>query len=367
MPEMPTDVPRMANTVTDEQAREIENKLEVIGGGEVYEVKEEPKAEAKEEATDEVAVDATAEPETKVEDKVVESDAKEAADEESDEAGAPSKPADESPTLPSNYIRSLKATGWDDEEIQRLVEHDFDLAKNTAEKVHENRMRESREWAAHGRIVRAGEPSTPATTEPVPSQPSQTPQQLPRVDVEALKTEFGEDEAIAGIIDRMSGPVNKAIEAMNLILPQVAESAARQKESENATVATEIDTFFKSSDLAAYAELYGVGPTRGVEAEHFQNRMLVMEQADQIRVGASYQGREIGLSDALELAHDSVSSNFQMKAVRAEIKSKVQKRAKAVSLKPSITKSTPPSGDRSPITRANLEKRSASTLREIFG
>ncbi len=366
MPDMPHNVPRMANTISDEKAREIEESLNRISGGEVYKVAVDEEAKAQE-VTDEVAVDAT-DTESEVSDAVVESKVKEAADEDSDDSsGAPLESADESPTLPDNYIRSLKATGWNDEEIQKLVDHDFDLAQETAEKIHQHRLRESREWAAHGRYVREGEAPTPSTQEVTPSQSSKIPNQLSRVDAEALRKEYAEDELALSLIDKLVGPTNKAIEAMNIMLPQVAESAARQEESEAAVAQKVIDSFFASPDLAAFVNLYGSGSTRTVANDHFQNRMKVMEQADQIRVGAFAQERNIDLSEAMELAHDSVSAPFQMQAIREEIKTKVQKRAKAVSLKPSKMKNVLSPGDRSPKSREELIESSTRKLREIFG
>jgi hypothetical protein len=117
--------------------------------------------------------------------------------------------------------------------------------------------------------------------------------------------------------------------------------------------------------------LYGTGPTQSVTDDFFENRMKVLEQADQIRAGASFQGREVGLTEALSLAHDSISASYRVQAIREDIKAKVQQRASSVTTPPAKGSeggsTSAPSGERPEKTRKEIEDASAIALREIFG
>ena len=101
----------------------------------------------------------------------------------------------------------------------------------------------------------------------------------------------------------------------------------------------------------------------------FQQRMRVLEQADQIRVGASYQGRVVGLTEAMGLAHDSLSSEYTAQAIREELKARVKERSNAITNRPTkieTTENAPASG-RGEKTRAELEQNAAAALKNLFG
>ncbi len=275
----------------------------------------------------------------------------------------------EVPTLPDNYVRSLLASGWSNDEI--ISQHSVLGAEfeKIAAKVHEKRTADSREWAAHGRMeanqrAAAEEQAKPKESEPLPSS------ELPRVDVEALKKQYGDDPRIAGIIDGLVGPVNKSIEAMNAMLPSVADSVERQATSEKAALQNEVNAFFSSPEVLPYGKLYGLGPTQGVDEDAYQNRLRVMEVADQIRTGAAFQNRIVGFTEALSLAHDSISADFRVQAIREDIKQQVQQRAASVTTPPSkgsVTGSvSAPAPPRTEKTRAEIEAYAETALREIF-
>ncbi len=337
-------------SMTDEKVADIEAQLQAIASDtvEADEVDEVALEEAVEAAITETVADEATKPETQ-----------EATDETATEA-------DESLTLPANYVRSLLATGWSQDDIDSqlsVLGKDFEVV---AEKIHENRLRESREWAAHGRIAadQASQVKDGPLDDPNPLE------ELKRIDVDALKEEFGADENMTALLERIAGPLNKTIEAANIMFPSVAESAARQKQSENAALETEINAFFTSPDLGSYEGLYGKGPMNGVTDQDFQQRLKVMEQADRIRVGASYQGREVGLTEALSLAHDSVSADFTVQAVRKELQAKVLERSKGITSRPTKIETSENASLAAPKTertRAELEAHAAEALKKVFG
>jgi len=336
-------------SMTDEKVADIEAQLQAIASDtvEADEVDEVALEEAVEAAITETVADEATKPETQ-----------EATDETATEA-------DESLTLPANYVRSLLATGWSQDDIDSqlsVLGKDFEVV---AEKIHENRLRESREWAAHGRIAadQASQVKDGPLDDPNPLE------ELKRIDVDALKEEFGADENMTALLERIAGPLNKTIEAANVMFPSVAESAARQKESEQAALQNEVNGFFDSPDLRGYKDLYGAGPMGDLTDADYQQRMRVMEQADQIRVGASYQGRIVGLTEAMGLAHDSLSADYTAKAIREELKAKVKERSNAITNRPSKVETTVPEAgsQRTEKTRDELNAAAAIALREVFG
>lgn len=340
--------------VDDAKIAEIEAKLQAIATGDASHLAGDPAPEPPKDEITPVVVTPPVPVIPEVTPQVVE-----AAKVKPDEGGS-------APTLPDNVVRSLIASGWSPDEItQQHAVLGVEFEKIAA-KVHDKRAADSREWAAHGRMEAN---QRAAAAEPTKESESLPPTELPRVDVEALKKQYGDDPRIAGIIDGLVGPVNKSIEAMNTMLPSVAESAARQEASEEAALQNEVNSFFSSPGVATYKALYGVGPTQGVDEEAYQNRLRVMEVADQIRVGASYQGRIVGFTEALSLAHDTVSADYRVQAIREDIKQKVQQRAQSVTTPPSkgsVTGSVSAPAPRTEKTRAEIEAYAEAALREIF-
>jgi len=337
--------------MTDEDASEIEAKLQAISADMPYEA---------EEAVDEAAL------EDALDKAITETPAEESAEPVAEEATAEAADdATEALTLPDNYVRSLLASGWSQEDITEQSAALGDEFAKVAEKIHSNRVRESREWAAHGRI--AADQASAVKDGPIDA-PNPL-EELKRIDVEALKAEFGTDEQMTLLLERIAGPLNKTIEAANVMFPSVAESAARQKESEQAALQNEVNGFFDSPDLRGYKDLYGAGPMGDLTDADYQQRMRVMEQADQIRVGASYQGRIVGLTEAMGLAHDSLSADYTAKAIREELKAKVKERSNAITNRPSKVETTVPEAgsQRTEKTRDELNAAAAIALREVFG
>ena len=352
MSEMPDGdgIPRMV--VTDEKAAEIEAKLAAIASDTPYEAPE-PEAEK----TEEVVVETTLTQEEAAVEETVEAPA-EKAEETADQSDAP--------TLPDNVRRSLIATGWDEEEIDNnlsVLGEDF---IPIAERVHGKRMDESREWAARGRMVKETEPTEEATTEVAST--------LAPLDVEDLKAQYGHDPDMSNLIDKMSAKMNTSIEAINQILPIIAEQRVHQHEATDAATKREVDAFFRDGDLASYEGLYGKGQMGDLEysGDHFNNRMAVLQQADALQVGAAAQQRTVSMTEALGMAHEIVSGDFQMEALRAEMKAKVQQRAKSVTLKPDSSggpaTATPVAGEERPEkSRVQMEADALIALKKVFG
>lgn len=237
---------------------------------------------------------------------------------------APVEAADDgSPTLPEAYRRSAHARGWQDTDIDRFWKADTELALRTFDGIHQSRNAELAEFARMGRAVKGG---TADATQVVAQQVSGLPQ---AIDVGALVAKYGNEELVTGLV----GPVNEVLAAMRAVLPEIQAGVQTVRETQMDTLGKQIEGFFTASPLAPYAEVYGTVQA-GLTETNKANRTKVLELADAIRAGALHQGRDMGVAEALDAAHHSVSSEFTVKTVRQQIQKTVEKRAAAVSLKP---------------------------------
>lgn len=261
------------------------------------------------------------------------------------------------PTLPAAYRRSLKAYGWEDEDIDTNLKALGASFITTAQKIHSNRNQEVQGWAEAGRAAR--ERVKAADTTQVTPQQAAAGQALKPIDMTAVKAHFGEDK----MIDTFFAPVNAMIEKINTLMPQIEKTQANSQQAEMAALGQQIEEFFGGEDLKPYAKLYG-DPKSGLEDAHFKARNKVLETADALQHGAYAQGRKLSLKDAMQIAHDSISTGFKVEAVRKEIKAKLKTRAAGITLKPGNKGSVAGSG---PVkNQADLEKRTAQRLKAVF-
>lgn len=287
-------------------------------------------------------------------------EAEEAAD--TDEA----TPASGAPTLPDAHRRSLKAYGWQDAEIDQNLAALGDGFLRTAERLHENRNTELQQWAAAGRATRSQEAATeqPATQQQTTGgqQPqSEGGQTLKPIDADSLKRQYGDDE----MVDAIVGPVNDAINALNNMVPQVQQAQIVAKQSEIEEMGRQVDTFFGGDSLKGYGDLYGSG-SDGLSEDQYAKRVEVLDKAYDLRVGAAQvHNREMGLHEALELAHEIVAKDFHSKATRQSLTREAKQRNKGILQRPS-NRNSADSGD-GPKTRPQLEKATARRLKEVFG
>jgi hypothetical protein len=281
-------------------------------------------------------------------------------DEETEEAVAEETEEESAPTLPKSYVRSLTAYGWTDEEIQEALDSvGYDKFLPTAAKIHANRKAETDAYAAQGRKILAEQEQAEKPT----ADDGSAPAQLRRVDVEALKAKYGDDELVQGLIEDMAGPVNTSIEALNQMLPQVMQSIEVTQQNEQAQIAKHLEDFFGSDEMQPYNEFYGASMGDATDDQFF-NRNKVLQLAGAMAAGAERQGRSLTMNEALDLAHDSVSSEFQATAIRKNIQKSVQQRSNQITLKPSSKSSPQKSGPAQ--NREEAEANARVRLAKVF-
>lgn len=298
-----------------------------------------------------------------------ETDEEEVVDEEGTEAGeAAAKPAKvikpdaNAPTLPAAHIRTLKAYEWTDAEIAQNLKVLGSKFVETAAKLHKNRNDETLKWAEAGRVAKTQQQQQRQNA----PAPVDTSAALPLLDSKALKAEFGDDK----LFDKIVGPVNAAIERMNVMLPQLQQVQNQSVTNQQDSLIRHIDGFFGSKELEPYKEIYGDTSTDEgrqafiANAEHRKSRDKVLEMADAIQAGAERQGRSLSLGEVLTLAHDALSSSYKIKAVRTKIKAELQQRSRAISQRPSGRAANNPTGVNG--VKSATEKKVAGLLAKAF-
>lgn len=288
-----------------------------------------------------------------------------------DEPGATETPADEAdakeettteeaaataPTLPAAYRRTLKAYEWSDDEIDANLKALGPKFIETAAKMHANRNKEVSAWAEAGRKARE-----PAATQDKETATKATASDtvMKSIDADALKKQYGEE----ALIDSIVGPVNRAIEQINRMMPVAQQFQTSLQQQQMETLAKQIDGFFSDKEMEPYKDTYGT-TSASLTNEQAEARTKVLELADALIGGARLQGRSLPVNDAMQMAFDSLSGETKVQAARKEITKQLTTRNKGITLKPS-SKVRSVSGTPAK-NRGELESRVASALATAF-
>ena len=312
-----------------------------------------------------------ADTESETEDEDTEEDAEGEDDEQEAAADDDQQPSD-APTLPDPYRRSLKAYGWEDDEINANLRQLGDSFIKTAERIHQNRNTELQEWAKAGRQARkSGEEGQEGSDDASAQSGTQTDassgglQKLNPVDADKLKEQYGDDE----IIDAIVGPVNSAINTMNQMIPQLQQGQQAAQQAEVERVSKQVEEFFGDEAMQPYTDLYG-DSSQGLTDEQLEYRNKVLDTAYDMMMGAStLRNQNLPLQDALSYAHEVVTKDHQQAAARKSVKKAAKQRNRGITQKPSTKK---PAADKSgesadtPPTREELERRTRDRLRQAF-
>ena len=248
------------------------------------------------------------------------------------------------PGLSDSLYRAAVHQGWTPDKIKAFYAADKETATQTFQQIYDSTNKLTAEFARLGRAK---------VTEPVkaevPAAPV-TPDSLAQ-----LKEQYGADDPLIQTIEALQ----KQMSTLSVPAPKV-ESAV----PEDVALKQVITGFFNDSEMALYKEFYGVATDDGVLTEGaFKNRMAVLNLADQILLGAQQVGRKMEVPEALALAHLTVSEPIREKVIRADIKSKLVKRSKAISLSTGTTVTAAKDG---PTTAEELEAKVSERLAKLY-
>lgn len=321
--------------------------------------KKDDAAETEEETTTEEVADDDATQEVVKKDDEVETE------ETEDETGEEAATAEAAPTLPDAYRRSLKAYGWQDDEIDQNLEALGDKFVTTAERIHGNRNTEMAKWAEAGRQVRT--PSKDQGTNPdqpekgASNQPTRFPETIAPVDAAKLKERYGEDE----MLDEIVKPVNAAIAAINAVLPGIQQVQQQSQQAEVTRVAADVEKYFAQDALAPYQSLYGKAD-EGFSEEQLGHRNQLLDTAFNLIAGSEQlRGEAMPLHEAMDFAHEIVAKDFKVTQVQAKVVKTAKTRNRSISQRPS-RRGVVDTMTGQPKDRGDLEARTEARLAKIF-
>lgn len=341
------EVPRVAEAVKTDLASKIQSSFDAVMGNDTDDAVETPAADepAAETSETEQAAEAT---EAATAQDEPEASADETTDATADnEAAAPAKGA---PTLPAAYVRSLKALEWTEAEIAEAAKNPSFIT--TAAKLHATRNKEVAEWAKLGRAAKEQQSQSQQ------AQTAQPPLVLKPVDAKALKAKYGDEP----LIDEIVGPVNAMIEQLHTMLPVVQQTQSRAQQAQLESMGRQIDSFFSGKDMEPYKDEYGTESAK-LNEKQLDARKKVLEFADALVGGATQQGRQLSVDQALQMAHDATSGGTKVQAARQQITKQLQARAKGLTLRPGARGSNVAKSG----SRSDLEKRVRSGLSAVLG
>ena len=279
----------------------------------------------------------------------------EATSDEATEAAAPESTDPKASTLPDAIRRSLKAYQWTDEEIDSALTQNPDGFLATATKIHSTRNDEVARWADMGRRARetqAAEPP-PVVQQPVVQQP---PAPAPSLEEQIFQAEQTASQPDPALQQQMA--------EVQSLRKQLQGELKMAQDLRTEVYGREMDQFFSGSELSKFGALYGPD-FRSASGEQFDNRNKVMTLANDLLDGSNRANRPLQLEDALQIAHESVSKDFQETVIRQNIKEQVTERSKSLSMEPSPSKAAPESDN--PKTEEELEAKVARGWREMWG
>ena len=245
------------------------------------------------------------------------------------------------PKLSEAYYRAAIHQGWKPEEIKDFLGKDSGLATRTFAKIYDSTNKLSREFATIGRTKQE---LAKKDVEPVKKDEPPKTSEFKEIDIDKLRKDYDNDPVVELVAQQQEQ--NKALYDQVQGMTKESDPSVRDEATIRANIQAEalleqqIVTFFGGNDLKMYDEFYGVLPkdTKNWDTltkDQRVNRWQVLEMADQMLIGAGSQGREMDVDEALTLAHLSISEPTREKVIRDEIKAKVVKRNKSLTLKPS--------------------------------
>lgn len=279
------------------------------------------------------------------------------------------------PQLSEAYYRAVIHEGWKPEEIKEFYEANPKLATTTFGKIYEAVNRASRDFAAIGRARK--EQTLKPKQQPKKEQQEDKKVEFKGVDIKKLRKQYPDDPVVE-LVESMQNQNKTLFEKMQDLEDTRSASISSQPSSidnsaainrEAAVVEQQIETFFANDDLKGYREFYGILPKNSTNWDSLtpgqkMNRWAVIEMMDQIKTGAVVTGVEMSIDNALRRAHLSITEPVREQVIRDDIKTKVTKRSKSLTLEPS---SAAKSDNVKSQTKEDLETLTTERLNKVFG
>lgn len=337
----------------------VQAKLDALAGN-TSDDTEDDTDDGDDDQTDDDKVDDDSTPEDKADDSDDDDDS--TSDEDSDDKdkdktgdtdGSESKDTagtEEEVTLPDAFYRAAVHQGWTPDDIKDFFEASPEQALKTFAKIHESTNKLSSQFAKLGRI----KPTKTADKVDADNSKSSSDDGI----IDALKEQYGDDSAVVKAFTTMQTKLDTATMQKEVEEPEEGElDPAIQKR---------VNSFFTDSSMKPYIDFYGEGNDAAkLTIKQSETRYKLLELADSIVLGSQQQGREITVEEALESAHLLLSEPMREEAMRTELKAKIVKRAKGVTLKPKKSKAASPAKD-AKLDEKQLVAKVGAKLKQTF-
>ena len=270
-------------------------------------------------------------------------------------------------SIPDAFVRAAVHQGWTQEDVDKLIKADPELALKTLTNTYNSTVNANREWSALGRAKIDNERALAEAAIPQ-AQPDFT-----ATEIQKLRTDYGDDPVVARLITNAEKQTTQPRATQQ---PQPADlyrtATAHANATANASTDQMVNTFFSSGDMSPYSEFYGkVGMSQSIgDLTHGQqeHRLAVLEHAEQIMVGMRMRGMNPTVNQALEKAHLIVTEPIREQVIRNDIKKSVVARKKT--LRPANSKksgSISQNANYKPRDRQELVSKVGANLANVFG
>ena len=262
---------------------------------------------------------------------------------------------DDSSILPAGHRRAALARGYTNEEIDHYLETKSDEAVARFAEVFDDWQRESSLWSDRGRqLVKAGQ----QVSEGEGDKNQKTSEVLPHYDANALAEKHPGSE---DLINELVAPMNAMIDRVNAASERLSSSEEFLQGTKEAALATVTQDFFKSKEMEASKEVYGI-EIKDLTNEQVEKRMKLFREADIIAAGAEAHGEQVTAQSAMERAFAIVSQGTRDEVIRQSIRDSMKGRTKTVR---SSHQKTSVSDKNEPISDEELVKRTEARQRAL--
>lgn len=262
---------------------------------------------------------------------------------------------EDGPILPSGHRRAALNRGYTYEEIDHFLATKPDEAIKRFEELFDNYRDENSRWSDRGRQLLGASQETSETDK---VQADKLSEPLPHYDVAALVEKHGNEELLNDLI----APLNAAIDRQNATTERLDKSEKFLKDTETEALSNVIQDFLTSKDMTSFNKTYGT-EIASLTQDQLGQRQELFKQADILVKGAEAHGYDVTVREALERAHDSLSSGTRDETIRQEIRKSLEKRTKTE--KSTHRRTVSPDTDQ-PVSDEELVKRVQARQRDIL-
>lgn len=232
------------------------------------------------------------------------------------------------PAFDEKQTNLLKRAGLNPEVVQKLPESDRAAMLGQLDKMFKGI---GHTLAEKGRAARAAATAVANQAGNGAQPPGTQNQQQQQQNQPLLKLDsslFGEEATQA--LNAAVAPIFQQLQAVTQALNESRQSQAVQ---ERDALRRNVDDLF--STMAENHAAYGKGSVKSLKTEQVEARKATLKLADDIWYGARSEGQEMSVVDAIQMAHNALTADQQVKNAKQNIAKQIGQRRNSFSARPS--------------------------------